>query len=128
MTDKEKLEKWNKVCIKNGWASENEMYSWLGKHGVYFTNAGSCVNAGMFSYSIDNLDNVKLAVNSHEEEGLATMVLQVLSGIMIFPNYKTEREFWDTIKERLEKEYKIDFPDEIIPPAFREHIYDENYR
>jgi hypothetical protein len=117
MTDREKLDMWNDVCVKKGWAKKYELDSWLLSVGVRFTPAGSIIPDQM--YAIDNKYNTELQVRGVNGEHLATMVLQAISGMLMFPNKEIEETFWNTTKARFKEEFKVSVPAEIMPYYMR---------
>lgn len=126
LSDREKLELWDSICQKKDWSKPRELDAWLAKHGVYFTNAGSCVNLGPLIYRLENVNNTKVVVNSSKDHELATFVMQALSGILIFSDIEVEREFWSLTRERLKDEFDQDLPKEIVPKYHRAEVFVEN--
>jgi hypothetical protein len=117
MTDREKLDMWNAVCVKKGWAKKYELDSWLLSVGVKFTSAGSIVPDQM--YVLDNKYNTEMQVRGVNGEHLATLVLQAITGMLMFPNKDTEETFWNTTKERFKEEFQIKIPALILPVYMR---------
>ena len=113
MTSREKLEIWEKICIKNSWAAPREMDQWLMKNMVRFSNTGSAIPSE--SYTVDNKYNTEMLVNAAEGEHLATLILEALSGILTFHSLETEKIFWANIKRRFKEDYKTEVPKIIIP-------------
>lgn len=113
ITDIEKLHKWNEVCLSKGWSKKNELQMWLMQLGIRFTSAGSAVPDTLFV--IDNKHNAEIQVRGVEGEHLATLVLEALTGTIIFNDLETEKTFWNVAIERFKEEFETDVPQEIIP-------------
>lgn len=125
LTDREKLELWDSICQNKKWSKPRELDSWLSKHGVYFTNAGSCVNLGPLIYRLENVSNTKVVINSGHDYELATFVMQALAGILIFNDIEVEREFWVLMHERLKEEFDQELPKELVPKYHRLVVFAE---
>ncbi len=126
LTDREKLELWDTICIKNGWSSVNEMDRWLKKYNIYFTGTGSCVNYGFYLLLIENQDNTKVVVNGSEIEELTTFVYQSLSGILIFASVDAEKAFWKHTHKRFKEEFNQDIPSELVPKYLHKSVYNNS--
>ena len=120
MTDREKLNVWNKVCIKNKWSDKYELDSWLLRSGITFTPSGSAIPSQVFM--LDNKYNIELQVNGTTGEGLATLVIQALSGIIIFKDLESEKYFWEAVKKRFKDQFDIKIPIDIIPIYLRKKL------
>lgn len=119
LSDREKLDLWNKVCIKNGWARPYEMDKWLLAMGIRFTPTGSVVPERVVQF--DNKYNIEMQVNAVEGEMLATLVLEAMVGMVTFPSMETEKIFWDATKKKLNEVYEASIPDEVLPKYIREY-------
>lgn len=123
LTDREKLELWDVICLQNGWAVVNEIDKWLNKHGIYFTSAGSCINLGPYMFKLENEPNAKVIANGSTIDELVTFVLQALCGMLTFADVELEGKFWKLMRERFLLEFKQDIPVEIVPKYHRELVF-----
>lgn len=113
MTDRDRLDVWNKICIKKGWAKKNELDKWLISVGIRFSPAGSIIPENIIQ--IDNKYNAEMHVRAAEGELLATLVLQVMTGMLVFPNKEVEKSFWDITINKFNEDYNTKVPNIIIP-------------
>lgn len=113
LSDFDKLHIWNEICIKNKWSKEYELEKWLLKVGVTFTANGSAVPNDY--YEISNRYDLEVYVNGIGEEGLATLVLEYLSGVLKFKELGHEKYFWILVRRRMKKEFGVSIPKRIIP-------------
>lgn len=113
MNDREKLDVWNTICIENGWSKPRELERWLLHCGIKFSGAGSAVPDQ--SMLVENKYNLQILIDGVEGEGLATLILEVLCGVLMFPSTELERLFWVYSQKRLKDEFNILIPEEIIP-------------
>jgi hypothetical protein len=113
MNDKEKLDFWNQICMEQGWSKPRELEKWLLHSGIRFSNSGSAVPDMILM--VTNKYNLDVIIKSAEGEGLATLILQALSGILVFASVDLERMFWSKTDERLRSEYGTYIPENIIP-------------
>lgn len=114
LTDRQKLDMWNDVCVSKGWAKKRELDTWLLKLGINFTSNGSVVPDE--SYKISNKYNIKMVVDGVTGEHLATLVLEALTGTLIFDSLELEKEFWDIAQRRFREEFEISIPKIVLPP------------
>lgn len=136
-TDKEKLEKWNDICMSMNWSQPHELETWLQMHGVMFTKAGSCVgiNLVLGSKQISVAGQVDELVKSSTGESMATYILQAISGLLSFKvkpdaemlSTELETIFWKTAVERCQLEWELDVPAEIMPKYVREALFPEQF-
>ena len=112
LNDKEKLDLWNKVCLEKGWSGPRELEKWLLHSEVSFSNNGSAVPGK--SMSIDNKYNLDIVINAVEGEGLATLVLEALSGVLVFGSVDLEKMFWNIVGKRLKAEFQLTVPTQIL--------------
>jgi hypothetical protein len=117
MNDRERLDMWNAVCVKKGWAKKYELDSWLLSVGVKFTAAGSVVPDQM--YALDNKYNTELQVRGVNGEHLATLVLQALTGMLMFSSKEIEETFWNETRDRFKEEFEVKIPALILPTYMR---------
>jgi hypothetical protein len=113
MNDREKLDVWNNICIKHGWAKPRELEQWLLKNSIRFTAAGDAIPDE--SYKLDNVYNTQTFVDGVPAEHLATLVLEALVGALIFPNMEIDKAFWKVAVKRFKEEFELPFPKAIIP-------------
>lgn len=125
MNDKEKLDTWNQICMEHGWSAPNELEKWLLHSGVKFSNSGSAVpNVIMM---IENKYNLDIVIKASEGEQLATYILQVLTGMLVFPSIDLERLFWSWIDQKLRKEFNTSVPQHIIPNYIKNYNEPKQY-
>jgi hypothetical protein len=120
-SDYEKINMWNTVCMSKGWAKPGELETWLQNNGVKFTGAGSAVPA----VSIGTLSKdweVDAAVDKTSDEGYATLILQILSGVITVGSAELEERLWWKIIDRSSKEFSLPFPEEVLPKRIRDKI------
>lgn len=113
LSDFDKLHIWNEVCQKIGWSKEYELEKWLLKIGVTFTSNGSAIPGDY--YEISNKYDLEVYIKGIGGEGLATMILEYLSGVLKFKELEHEEYFWLLIQDRMKKEFQISIPKRIIP-------------
>jgi hypothetical protein len=113
MNDREKLDVWNGICIKHGWAKPRELEQWLLKNSVRFTAAGDAIPDE--SYKLDNVYNTQTFVDGVPPEHLATLVLEALTGSLIFPNIEIDKTFWTIAIKRFKEEFELALPKTIVP-------------
>lgn len=117
MTDKDRLDVWNKVCLKNGWSKPYELEKWIISTGARFTGGGSIVPEN--TIILDNKYNIELQVMALDGEALATLVLEAMIGIITFPSLESEEIFWKSIKNKFKELHEVNLPNEIIPGYIR---------
>lgn len=122
LSDREKLNKWNDICISQGWADHGELEKWLAIHGFVFTNAGSCVSSSFVNFRASTNDIAEQLIKSGTGEEMATHILEALTGGLIFINSEVEVSFWKAAIERLSVEADLFMPPEIVPKSVRESL------
>ena len=113
LNDKEKLDLWNQVCIEHGWSSPRELEKWLLHSGIKFSNSGSAVPDQVMM--LMNKYNLDIVVKAVEGEGLATLILEALTGTLTFSSTELEKLFWSKVDSRLREEYDSAVPVTIVP-------------
>lgn len=126
MNDKEKLDTWNRVCMENGWSKPRELEKWILQSGVKFSNSGSSVPDVVMM--IMNKYNLEVVLNAVEGEGLATLILEAIAGVLTFASVDLERMFWYSADERLRDEFSTSIPEDLFPKYLKKlndpHQYD----
>jgi hypothetical protein len=117
-TDLRKVLIWDNVCKELNWAREGELEHWLSHNKVAFTEAGSAVPLLHIYNLSDTRQMVKLIVKSSPQL-FATLVLQVLTGLVMLNSSEQEQYFWRLIEERIENEFRTKIPREILPSRFQ---------
>lgn len=113
LNDREKLDTWNVVCMQNGWSKPRELEKWLLRSGIKFSNTGSAVPDE--TTMINNKYNLDVIINAVEGEGLATLILESLTGTLMFGSIELEEMFWNETNQRLADEFKITIPIVLFP-------------
>lgn len=111
MTDEEKVELWETVCVENDLASISEFKFWLEEANVSFTATGSSVASENY---LLNKRVLEKGLESLDSEGLATLVLEYITGVLIFNSIEVEIYFWTNISQVLQKR-GIEVPQELVP-------------
>jgi len=119
LTDKQRLEKWNEICMKAGWAQPGELQMWTQKANVKFTRGDSCLAPESVAVVSDEKTAIAAAVNG-TGEAVATRLLEVYAGLLVFISSTLESKFWQTVIERMSKEFDIFLPPELVPKYIRE--------
>jgi hypothetical protein len=138
LTDKEKIEKWNDICMTMNWSQPHELETWLQMHGVMFTKSGSCVGVNLVlgGKQISVIGQVEEIVKSSNSEGMATYILQAIAGLLSFKvkpdntemlSTTLETMFWKIACERCQLEWELDIPPEIMPKYVREALFPEQF-
>lgn len=117
LTDREKIEVWEKLCVDNNFASTAETQFWLEDAAVFFTNSGSAVATDVYVLTQSSLQKI---LPKEDGEQLATLVLEFLTGVLQFQDLETERYFWDTIEERFVAD-GIEIPKEVKPSYLQKY-------
>lgn len=125
LNDKEKLDLWNKVCLENGWSKPRELERWLLHSGVKFSNSGSAVPDR--AMSIENKYNLDIIIQAVEGEGLATLIIEYLTGVLTFRSVELEKLFWKKMSKRLREDYKMEMPQKIIPEYIKNKKNNKQY-
>ena len=138
LTDKEKLEKWNDICMSMNWSQPHELETWLQMHGVMFTKAGSCVGVNLVlgGKQISVVGQIDEIIKSSTGEGMATSILQAISGLLSFKvkpdntemtSTTLETIFWRTAVERCQLEWELDIPPDVMPKYVREALLPKDF-
>lgn len=112
MTDYNKIKKWEEICLKYGYSLVNEVDNWLDQNNVEFTLNGSSVP--MQIYIINDEDFLMNFIQDLDEEHLATLIIEFLSGMLLLKTKNLENIFWNYIINYF-KNSEITIPPEIIP-------------
>lgn len=121
LTDKEKLSAWNKICVEQNWASEDELEKWLFINQVSFTNAGSCLANGLRAMSCKSVEEAEDLISGGGEI-MATHILRSLTGLLTFIGTGIEVAFWAKAIAQLMLEVDIYIPPEIMPKLVRDTL------
>lgn len=119
MTDRQKIELWEEICVTKGLASEGEFNLWLDEAEVFFTPAGSSIPTDVYRLTRTSLDKI---LPESDYEQLATFVLEALSGVLQFQDSETYKYFWMAVKALLRLN-NVTIPVDL--PPFEEHIDDD---
>ena len=119
LSDKEKIEKWNDLCLAKNWSKAGELHIWLHAHNVKFTNGGSVLAPDGLTLKIAAPDASKGLVVGPSGETMATHVLSVYCGYITFASSSIEAIFWKEVIERLDREFDIFMPPELVPTYAR---------
>jgi len=119
LSDKEKLEKWNAICLEYGWSQPGELFTWIKRRGVRFTSAESCLAPEVTSVLV-NSDIVAASLVAGSGEVMATRILEVYCGFVTFISTTLEAIFWKAVIERMSKEFSKFMPPELIPKYIRD--------
>lgn len=119
LSDRARIEKWNDICMSQGWSESGELEKWLGVHGILFTPAGSCLGLSLLTVKVEDLQAAEQLVKQGTGEAMATHVLEALTGILVFGGSEAESTFWKAAIERLQLEVDLFMPPEIVPRLAR---------
>lgn len=120
-SDKEKVLIWNEICMKHDWAKEGELEKWLKTNKVKFSNAGSAI-PDLCIGILDKEEMVFSAVMATTDEGYATLVLQILTGVVRLATTSLEEYFWWRVVNRMVQEFNDRLPIQILPKSLRDKI------
>lgn len=122
LTDKEKIFKWNDLCITYGWLTIGELEEFLEIAEVKFTPSGSVLTPISLSLSATDEKAVDLMTKESTIEGLARSVINIYCANVIFSSTVLEVLFWKMIIERLDKEFNIFLEPELVPSYIRDTL------
>jgi hypothetical protein len=124
-SDRAKINKWGDICVSQDWATQGELEKWLFVNGILFTQSGSCMNSSLLTNKLATIEAAEGASKVCGAEEMATYVLRVLTGQVIFTSTEIEKVFWKGVVDRLLLEFELVLPLEIMPKYVREEL---NYR
>lgn len=113
MNDYEKLRVIEKICLKRGLAKKRQLDSWILKIGLVFTSQGDALPDEV--YSVENKYDLNVIINGVEKQEFITLILEALSGILVFRDTEIETLFWEQIVKRFRDDFKIQFPKILVP-------------
>ena len=113
LNDREKLDAWNNVCMKKGWSKPRELDKWLMHSGIKFSDHGSAVPDQ--TMMIMNRFNLDVVLNAVEGEGLATLILEALTGTLMLASTELEEMFWAKTNKRLQDDFGTSIPTDLFP-------------
>jgi hypothetical protein len=116
LTDKERLLKWNELCMDLGWAKSSELEIWLKMRNVKFTPSGSCM-APEIAVKITANELIPQLLGGEDAEVFIRM-LETYCGFICFISSGLEAEYWKYLIDRLEKQHII-MPPELVPTYIR---------
>jgi hypothetical protein len=127
LTDREKIGKWNDICMVKGWSKQGELQMWLHTNNVKFTLSGSVLTPSRLILKIATLDAAKGLIENTSGEVMATHVLSVYSGHIMFASSTIEAAFWKEVIERMSSEFDLFMRPDLIPANIRNILkYPEN--
>lgn len=118
-TDRERVLEWNDLCITRGWARPGELQVWLYEHSVRFTPSDSILSPDGFLIKIATKEAASELAGG-EAEMMATHVLSVFCGQIIFASTDIEASFWKVVINRMSSEFDTFMPVELVPVYIRE--------
>lgn len=113
MTDLKKLEIFDKMLVKRGLSKPRSLEQWLYQTGVSFNRAGDSIPSEI--YTLDNTHSVQVVANGSEAEVFLTMVMEAMTGSLVFTSQETEEVFWRCVASRCKDEFKIELPRILMP-------------
>lgn len=122
LSDKARIEKWGEICVSQNWAMPYELEKWLAAYSIHFSDSGSCFGPSLMSLRASTTEQAEELARKLNGEELATAVLHVLTGIMVFINTEIELAFWKLTIERLNLEWDLVLPPEIVPKRVRDAL------
>jgi len=127
LTDREKIGKWNDICIAKSWSKQGELQMWLHTNNVKFTLSGSVLTSSRLALKIATSDAAKGLIKNTSGETMATHVLSVYSGHVMFASSTIETAFWKEVIERMSNEFDLFMQPDLIPTYVRSILkYPEN--
>jgi hypothetical protein len=117
MTDIRKLEIFDSILMKRGLSKPRDLEQWLVGAGVSFTKAGDSIPDEV--YTLENAYNIKIVANGSNKDTFLTMVLEALSGTLVFNNIENEKVFWKYAVLRLVDEFGVKLPKIILPKSIQ---------
>jgi len=122
LTDKEKLDKWNDICIMHEWSRGGELTAWLYVNNVKFTPGESVLSPDGMTLRIAAPDAAKGLVVGPSGETMATHILSVYIGKITFASTGIEAVFWHEVIERMSREFNTFMPPDLIPAYIRDTL------
>jgi hypothetical protein len=119
-SDRERLEKWNDICIAKNWSKPGELQLWLGTHNIKFTSGDSVLAPEGLVLRVNAPDAARGLVIGAPGETMATHVLSVYTGLITFTSTHIESLFWKEVIERMDREFDIFVPPELVPAYVRD--------
>lgn len=120
LSDREKIEKWNDICIMLGFFKSGETELWLRFNNVKYTPGGSVLAPDGFGLQFSTPDSAKGLITNVNSEQMATHILAVFSGRITFSSTAVEVIFWKEVIERLDAQFATFTPPDIVPVYVRE--------
>jgi hypothetical protein len=120
LTDFERLKKWNDICIAKGWAKEGELEKLYKKANIQFTPGGSCMAPEVLTVKVTRKEDIPQITLACTGEAMATHVIEAYTGFLVFASTELDSEFWRAIIGRLDKEFDIFMPPELVPKYVRD--------
>ena len=119
LSDFERLKKWNDNCIAKGWAKEGELERLYKKANIKFTPYGSCLAPETLTVKVTRQEDLPKITLACSAEAMATHVIEVFTGFIVFASTELDSEFWKAIIGRMDKEFDIFIPPELVPAYIR---------
>lgn len=120
LTDREKINKWNDICMTKSWSKQGELQMWLHTNNVKFTLSGSILAPNRLILKIATSDAAKGLIKNTSGETMATHVLSVYSGHIMFASSLIEAAFWKEVIERMSDEFDLFMQPDLIPANVRD--------
>lgn len=120
LTDREKIYKWNDICMQLGWSHAGEVEIWLRSNNVRFTPGQSVLAPEGIVLRVASPDAARGLVVGPSGEIMATHVLSVYIGMITFQRTSLESIFWHEVIERMSNEFATFIPPDLIPAYIRE--------
>lgn len=90
-----------------------ELDKWFLSNRISFTHYGDSIPAAV--YSLGNNHEIKMFVNGVTSKQLIYLILETMTGMIIFKDIIQERIFWDNSQKRIRDEFSISIPKFILP-------------
>ena len=120
LTDREKIYKWNDICMILGWSKAGEVEIWLRQNNVRFTPGQSVLAPNGLTLRISSPEAAKGLVVGPTGEMMATHLLSVYVGLITFASTGMEATFWRAIIDRMKDEFDTFVPPDLVPKYIRE--------
>lgn len=119
LTDKEKIYKWNDLCVTYGWVAIGEVEAFLKVAEVKFTPSGSVLIPLKMSVVATNQESVNTMTKECSIKALARYVVNIYCANVVFSSVALEVSFWKNIIERLDAEFDVFLEPELVPSYIR---------
>jgi len=119
LTDKEKILKWNDICMTRNWSRQGELQTWLHANNIKFARSGSVLVPAGPALKVTAPSVAKGLITNTPCEIMATHILSVYSGKIIFASTEIEAIFWKEVIDRMSREFDSFMQPDLVPTNVR---------